>query len=467
MPKEEKPLEYQRRIRDTKGVAQRLDLNYLKRVPFLLLFRKQVTWILLALAALVSVPLMLGVGGSRRVLSTGPLSESHTVFEGRCEVCHAQAFARVKDAACQRCHDGAPHPAKSIDTAKANTTPLCVDCHVEHRGGRRLAEVASANCTRCHSNLQEHAQNVKIKGVEITAFRANKHPEFSTASMKDDRPFQLNHMKHMEADPKKFPRMKLPMHCVDCHKVDANSPTGNLIPMTFEASCKSCHRPELQFDRYQLLGDAAQESPHTRDQKTIREFIDKSYKDALAARPSLTQAQLGVDAVVISNPEAWLARVTNDSYEYLFEKKCPYCHQMESRYEVKKIDPRPPVSATAPEQAPLGILGRYPEGKPWVQRAEFSHRAHREVACESCHQAAAKSTQTSDVLIPVMKSCLPCHGENRAGLDRCSECHLYHNRSLEQERERRPTDQIIGTLRGHDASQIRVTALLATLGGIR
>ena len=31
MAKEEKPLEYQRRIRDTKGVAQRLDLNYLKR----------------------------------------------------------------------------------------------------------------------------------------------------------------------------------------------------------------------------------------------------------------------------------------------------------------------------------------------------------------------------------------------------------------------------------------------------
>ena len=41
MAKEEKPLEYQRRIRDTKGVAQRLDLDYLKRPARLLLQRKR------------------------------------------------------------------------------------------------------------------------------------------------------------------------------------------------------------------------------------------------------------------------------------------------------------------------------------------------------------------------------------------------------------------------------------------
>ena len=38
MGKEEnKPLEYQRRLRDTKGVAQRLDLSYLKRPAILAL----------------------------------------------------------------------------------------------------------------------------------------------------------------------------------------------------------------------------------------------------------------------------------------------------------------------------------------------------------------------------------------------------------------------------------------------
>jgi hypothetical protein len=95
------------------------------------------------------------------------------------------------------------------------------------------------------------------------------------------------------------------------------------------------------------------------------------------------------------------------------------------------------------------IAGRYvetkPEGEPWFARAEFAHRPHRAVECESCHAAARASTKTADVLIPAMKSCLPCHGKSEAGLDRCSECHLYHNRTLEKDRERRPTEELTGS----------------------
>src|SRR5215471_16804082 len=54
MSKEDKPLEYQRRIRDTKGVAQRLDLGYLKRAAAILLIRKRLTWALVAGALLAS-----------------------------------------------------------------------------------------------------------------------------------------------------------------------------------------------------------------------------------------------------------------------------------------------------------------------------------------------------------------------------------------------------------------------------
>jgi hypothetical protein len=451
MAKEEKPLEYQRRIRETKGVAQRLDLSYLKRVPFLLTFRKQVTWILLGLAALVSIPLVLGLGSSKRALSTGPLSSSHAVFEGRCEVCHAQAFTRVKDAACERCHDGAPHPAKTIDMAKPNDTPECIECHVEHRGEVRLSQVNTGNCTRCHANLEAHAENINIKGVKIAGFREKSHPEFSTAAMTDARPFKLNHLKHMPDKPANINGIKLPMKCVDCHKIDPNSPTGEMIPLTFEASCKSCHKEQLRFDIYRVLGPESKESPHTRDQETIRTFIKNAYTQALDANRGLLERPLGRD-LVISNPEAWKAKVIEDSYEYMFSDRCTYCHVMETRYEVKKVDPKPPESATAPKQAPLGILGRYPEGKPWLQRGEFSHRSHREVECESCHREARKSQKTEDVLIPKLQTCLPCHGEreSRAGLDRCSECHQYHNRSLEKERERRPTEKIIGRLTGSE-----------------
>src|SRR4051812_5067792 len=134
MAKEEKPLEYQRRIRDTKGVAQRLDLGYLRRPALLLLFRQRVTWVAVAIAAVACVPLVLGVGGTRRMVENGPLSDAHTMFEKKCEVCHAQSFAGVPDQACGLCHDGAAHPAKSIDTAHPIAAVRCADCHLEHRG---------------------------------------------------------------------------------------------------------------------------------------------------------------------------------------------------------------------------------------------------------------------------------------------------------------------------------------------
>jgi len=40
------------------------------------------------------------------------------------------------------------------------------------------------------------------------------------------------------------------------------------------------------------------------------------------------------------------------------------------------------------------------------------------------------------VLMPKLESCLPCHGEARAELDRCGVCHVYHNHALEKDVER-------------------------------
>src|SRR5215475_732678 len=118
MAKDEKPLEYQRRIRDTKGIAQRLDLGYVRRGSGLLRWRGRAAWGLVAVAVIACVPLVVGIGGTRRMVENGPLSEAHSMFEKRCEVCHAQSFGGVSDQSCASCHDGAPHPAKSVDTGR-------------------------------------------------------------------------------------------------------------------------------------------------------------------------------------------------------------------------------------------------------------------------------------------------------------------------------------------------------------
>jgi hypothetical protein len=236
----------------------------------------------------------------------------------------------------------------------------------------------------------------------------------------------------MTAQPGKFPGLKMPMKCEDCHQMDPNSPAGSLMPVTFEKDCKSCHSRELQFDRYQVLGANAIAAPHIRDAGTIRNFVWAAYSKALAADPTLSQKSLGRDLVPQPNA-AWLEKVTADSIDYLFQQKCTFCHQMASHYEVQKVD-----SASAQNPGALGIIGRFPDGRPWLERGEFSHRSHNAVQCESCHTTARSSTRTEDVLIPGMKSCLPCHDGSRAGLDRCSECHLYHNPSLQKRPTTRP-----------------------------
>ncbi len=421
MGKEDKPLEYQRRLRDTKGVAQRLDLDYLKRPALLPLLRKRLTWVLIAVAALACVPLVLGLGGSRRMVSAGPLSDAHALFEKRCEVCHSQAFGGVPDKACRQCHDGAPHPAHVLISRRADIEKRCAECHMEHRGRVRLAAVSDANCTDCHADLAAHAQAVAPRGAKVTAFRPGAHPEFLAATMADLRPLRLNHAVHMPVEPKTIRGMKLPMKCADCHVTDRGSNTGPMLPVTFEQNCKSCHARELEFDVYSLWGGAAAPAPHTKDAKTIHEYIAGVYRAALIANPAIARKPLGKELSAMPNAAAWLERVTKDSEWYLFQRKCAYCHQTSGDGQVRKVNSVGPL-----------YLEAAPQGAPWLTRGDFFHRPHRGVECESCHTQARTSTKTDDVLIPSMKTCLPCHAASGTALDRCATCHLYHNRSLEK-----------------------------------
>lgn len=432
--------------RNTKDIARRLDFNYIKGSTTLRRWKSRLTIGVLALAGLAVVGFSFAPRTSRTLVSPGPISSPHALFADRCDACHAAAFSRIPDSACQKCHDGPAHPAKAFDQARLNSTPACVECHVEHRGDIALAKVSDGNCTDCHRNLDAHAAGVKLKSVDITAFRPGDHPEFSPASELDLRPLKLNHAIHMPADAKVVQKIKLPMKCADCHVTDPNSATGDLIPVTFERNCKPCHARELEFDVYQVLKTSVP-APHAKDPRTIHEFIVGTYQNLLAADPGIVKRPLGNDIAPQRDRAAWLNKVVSDSEAYLFGRsaepssragKCSYCH------ELAGWNGGLPVIAKV-----NSIQGRFekdkPESEPWFERAEFSHRAHRAVECESCHTSARTSRKTSDVLIPAMKTCLPCHSDARAGLDHCSECHLYHNKSRERD-ERRPTDQIVSEL---------------------
>ena len=418
------------RLRTTKAIAKRIDLGYLSRRHGFRLWRRRLTWLAPLAAAAGIVPFLVGVGGGEKAFSNGPVSRAHAVFESNCAVCHAQTFSHVANAACQKCHDGPLHQANAVGEER------CAECHLEHRGAFLLAEVAGRHCTRCHADLSAHGKNVRLAATNISGFRPGRHPEFSSAAKPDRRPLRLNHAAHMPPQPKTIRGKKLPMDCSQCHATDLASPTGDLFPVTFEQHCRSCHERELEYDVYQLLGASARPAPHTKDPKTIHDFLSESYQKLVADDPSVVQRPLGRDLQPAPNAAAWLAAVVTQSETFLFERKCKYCHEYEDvrgDYPVVKKTNR--------------IRGQYlenaPVGGPWMVHARFSHRAHRAVDCSSCHRAASASSQTGDVLVPKMENCLACHGSTGTAQDLCAQCHLYHDKSKERDKDRRPIEQLV------------------------
>src|SRR6185295_19369753 len=104
---DDKPLPYEGRILDTKGVAQRLDLDYLQRPNRFRDLRRRLTWAAPIVALAAVLPFILGV--RQKVFSSGPFSKAHAVFENNCQICHTSSFSAIADQSCQQCHDGPSH----------------------------------------------------------------------------------------------------------------------------------------------------------------------------------------------------------------------------------------------------------------------------------------------------------------------------------------------------------------------
>ena len=117
------------RSRNTKKLAQRIDLNYFKRTYAIPRWRRILS------VGLTAVALLWlgweGLSGKQRVYNAGPLAHSHAILTSNCASCHASDAAfgkKVTDTACLACHDGPIHHAEQA------FTPRCTECHVEHQG---------------------------------------------------------------------------------------------------------------------------------------------------------------------------------------------------------------------------------------------------------------------------------------------------------------------------------------------
>ena len=163
------------RVRTTKSLARRIDLQYFKELHPLRRWRLYLS----ILAPLLAVGGVLWFTAQRatgqKVYSSGPLSASHVMLGKKCELCHVTRGGfrkQVNDRACLVCHDAPAHHPTFV-----TFTPACGSCHVEHQSSPRLAQTRDAGCAQCHADLKSNSGELKYYR-SVSGFDSH-HPEFS------------------------------------------------------------------------------------------------------------------------------------------------------------------------------------------------------------------------------------------------------------------------------------------------
>jgi len=426
-----------RRVRTTKKLAKRIDLQYFtKPHPF----RRWRLWLSILVPVVAVVWFAALRANGQKVYSAGPLSASHAVLGKRCEVCHVTTLgifrAKVSDNACLKCHDA---PAHHVD--KVTFTPTCGSCHVEHKKSLRLASTTDSSCIQCHGELRTRSGGTQyvqqVKGFD------KQHPEFAVLRLGGSDPGQvkLNHYAHLRPN-LAGPDGPVQMDCQDCHRlmgIDQAWPYATNVPkaMTFHVSadvkasrssdymspilyanqCAGCHVKDLQFDtRFD------QPAPHDKPEM-VQAFLIQKYSDYFTAHPGAISEPVLSERIIpggIKLPlpvphtrQQWIDLQVMLADRRLFDKGCKLCHIM--------IESNMPLPAVAKSSIP----------ERWLLHANFSHNSHRLLSCVACHSGAPDSHDTKDVLLPGIASCRSCHQEQGAKHDaangNCSECHSYHD----------------------------------------
>src|SRR5579863_10098621 len=206
-----------RRIRSTKKLAQRINLDYFKTLHGIPRWRR-------ILSALVTIIGLAWLGwhalmGSAKPYSAGPLGHAHSLLGSKCAACHVgqASFRRsATDQACLACHNGPIHHADQA------FTPSCSNCHVEHQGALRLASTSDRACTQCHANLTTTHGPSKF-AANIRGFDSS-HPEFAAVrpGASDPGTIKFNHHVHVKED-LRGPNGPVQLKCADCHRASGST----------------------------------------------------------------------------------------------------------------------------------------------------------------------------------------------------------------------------------------------------
>jgi hypothetical protein len=395
-------------------------------------------------------------------------------------------FRHVSDGACLSCHDGSVHH----DTQTLELT--CATCHLEHKVGNTLARMSDRHCTVCHADLKTKSGTTAFERQVVSLAR---HPEFAVfrKNLKDETQIKLSHETHLKPGLPAGGGKRVTLGCVNCHVQDDGG--KSMKPISYDVHCKECHpldagndiivphqRPEIvhgfllarvaarpakgapaagpapaekpadaggdQAPKGRRRGGATSSLPEGLDGLVrLVGWLGDAVWPAQSPGVPVQLAQRKRGGAAEAEPEAApsdesapsggrrrggapaegapaapagggggvnlgaVAQMERDLFQG--RQGCPYCHTVE------KTDPLPRI---VPPKIPVR----------WLVHSSFDHRAHRPLACAACHAAAAKSVDTTDVLLPKMDVCRECHRDGGGARAGCVECHVYHDRSKER-----------------------------------
>lgn len=403
-------------------------------------------------------------GFNRSSWSSGPISSNHKMIEQDCAACHSAPFRTVPDEKCLTCHVMTNHTEHlpTLVSADPSLSISCAECHGEHNGNHRLVEQEAARCVTCHSDIK----SVDPKSTHANVSSFSDHPEFrltlfkssdsddliwrrldDRSGIKDPTPIKLNHKVHLAAD-LAGPDGSVTLNCNDCHRPD--KATKGFSPISFERDCKSCH--PLTFDsRMPTL-----EVPHGEPEVVFNTLYAEYAQVALGGRNSPAQEEVEEDDVrqkpgisverdgqkAVDFARASIVRESRQAERELFTKTaCHLCHIVTEK-----------TGEIPEEESSFTVLKpRIPDH--WMRSAQFSHVAHDEVTCESCHKTEShsvrESTDTEDALMPGIAECKDCHGDvKRAGKvqSECVMCHSYHDSIGLRSNDKRSIEDIVVSL---------------------
>jgi Cytochrome c7 and related cytochrome c len=446
-----------RRIRTTKNLAKRMDLQYFKQPHPI---RSWQLWLSILIPVVALGWFAAERAKSQKIYSSGPLSTAHAVLGKRCNVCHVTTLgvfrARVSDDACSRCHDAPAHHADKVASIVS-----CGSCHLEHRGSLRLANTEDVSCTQCHADLR--ARNGNSTYVRMVRDFDKGHPEFAALrpGASDPSQIKLNHYAHLRPN-LAGPSGTVQMDCQDCHRLASpnqswpygmsqaplqpNSQPGQsspqamtssasmsadtkhprsrdtMLPIFYATQCAACHVKDLQFDKR-----FDQPAPHDKPE-VVQAFLVQNYSDYFATHPEALAEAVSPERILPSKMklplpiphtrQEWMDQQVMLADLLLFGKGCKLCHVMIEG------------NGRLPMVAKSSIPAR------WFPHAEFSHDSHRLLTCTACHGRTPESRETADILLPGIATCRSCHQDSGPRSDaasgRCSECHSYHDWSKEK-----------------------------------